>query len=90
MRCIDKTFTFAAMALKDSTERLYADIKRDFDKLSNIKEFGVQKYTTDWMLAKLGQQYYKSPKTIENIVFNRVTIVRSPQFDLFKSSSTAL
>jgi hypothetical protein len=60
------------MALRDETDRLYQDIKRDFVKLSNVKEFGVKKHTDDWILAKLGNKYYKAPKTIENVVFNRV------------------
>lgn len=60
------------MATRDLTDRLYQDIKRDFTKYANIKEFGVQKYTNDWILAKLGDLYYKAPKTVENIVFNRI------------------
>lgn len=59
------------MAARDLTDKLYTDIKRDFEKYSNIKEFGVQKYAMPWVFAKLGSKYYKSPKTIENIVFNR-------------------
>lgn len=61
------------MAVKDNTDRLYSDIRKDFLKYSAIKEFGVQKFTNDYILAKLGHVYYKSPKTIENIVFNRVS-----------------
>lgn len=60
------------MAVRNITDKLYADIKKDFDKLSSIKELGVKKFSTEYILAKLGNQYYKSPKTIENIVFNRV------------------
>lgn len=67
------------MASRDRTEQLYQDIKRDFSKFSNIKEFGVQKYTNDWILGKLGFKYYKAPKTIENIVFNRVQLTPSSQ-----------
>jgi|GEM_PF-503349 DNA repair protein RadC len=60
------------MAVRQITDKLYSDIKKDFDKLSSIKELGVKKFTTEFILAKLADQYYKSPKTIENIVFNRV------------------
>jgi hypothetical protein len=59
------------MAVRDLTDKLYNDIKRDFEKYSKVKEFGVQKYSLQWVFAKLGDKYYKSPKTIENIVFNR-------------------
>ena len=60
------------MAVRDLTDKLYNDIKRDFEKYSKVKEFGVQKYSLPWVFAKLGDKYYKSPKTIENIVFNRI------------------
>jgi hypothetical protein len=74
------------MIPRDTTDRLYQDIKKDFDKLSNVREFGVQKFTNDWILAKLAHQYYKQPKTIENIVFNRVQYHTS-QLALFMSQS---
>lgn len=62
---------------KKQTLRLYADVKRDFARLSEVKEFGVQKHTNAWILAYLGEKYYRSPKTIENIVFGRTTAVAS-------------
>lgn len=70
------------MAVRDLTEKLYQDIKQDFTKLCNVKEFGVQKYTNDWILAKLGDKYYKAPKTIENIVFSR-TQYHTSQLSMF-------
>ena len=60
------------MEVKDNTQRLYEDIKKEFLKLSDIKEYGVKKFTDDWILAKIGKQFYKAPKTVENIVFNRL------------------
>ena len=74
LRRIMKSFTFVHMAAKVITHKLYADIKKDFAKYSNIKEFGVQKFTNDWVFGFLGDKYYKSPKTIENVVFNRVAL----------------
>lgn len=62
------------MATKSETYRLYQDIKKEFDKLSAIKEYGVQKNSTEWILNHLAKQFYKSPKTIENIVFGRTYI----------------
>ena len=59
------------MEVKDVTARLYDDIKKEYFKLSEIKEFGVKKYTDSWIFGKLGLKYYKSPKTIENVVFSR-------------------
>lgn len=60
--------------LKIDTERLYKDIKKDFTMLSSVKEFGVKKFSLEYVLAKVANKYYKSPKTIENIVFNRVKV----------------
>jgi hypothetical protein len=74
------------MAVRDLTDKLYNDIKRDFEKYSNIKEFGVQKYSLAWVFGKLGDKYYKSPKTIENIVFNRTQHPTS-QLALFSSQA---
>lgn len=58
--------------MRTQTIRLHADIRADFEKLSNVYEFGVQKHSTAWILSFLANKYYKSAKTIENIVFNRV------------------
>lgn len=57
--------------MRTQTLRLHADIRADFEKLSNVREYGVQKHTTAWILNHLAEKYYKSAKTIENIVFNR-------------------
>lgn len=58
---------------RELTIRLHRDIKKDFDKLCSIKEFGVQKHTLEWILNTVAIKYYKSPKTIENIVFGRTS-----------------
>lgn len=68
---------------KSETQRLYSDIRRDFDKLSSIKEFGVLKYRNEWIFAKLGIKYYKSPRTIENIIFSVTLYGSMGQLDLF-------
>lgn len=74
------------MAVRQSTIRNHTDIKKEFDKLSNIREFGVRKYSMEFCINKLAQQFYKSPKTIENIVFNRTVtanISNNSQTSLF-------
>ena len=58
--------------MRIQTMRLHNDIRADFEKMSNVTEFGVQKHTTVWILNYLAKKYYRSAKTIENIVFNRV------------------
>lgn len=73
---------FCFMAMRPQTIKLHQDIKAEFNKLSNVREFGVQKHSIEWILNKVAEKFYKSPKTIENIVFNRVAIVESPQVKL--------
>lgn len=60
------------MAVREQTIRLHAAIKDDFDKLSNVKEYGVQKYTNEYIFNKIADKYFKSVRTVENIVFGRV------------------
>lgn len=60
------------MDFKDNTQRLYDAVKKDYFKLADVKEFGVKKFTDSWIFGKLANKFYKSPKTIENIVFSRV------------------
>ena len=62
------------MAAKATTIRLHNDIKKEFYRMSAIKEYGVQKFSIDYILNEIANKFYKSPKTIENIVFNRTTI----------------
>lgn len=71
------------MSAKISTIRMHNDIKKDFGKLSNVKEFGVAKFSNDYILNKIADKYYKSAKTIENIVFNRTAIAQTAQLTLF-------
>ena len=73
------------MAVKQNTVRLHEDIRKEFNKISNVREFGVQKFTLEYALAVVANKFYKSPKTVENIVFNRTSTahVTSAQGDLF-------
>lgn len=59
------------MAVREQTLRLHQAIRDEFDRLSNVKEYGVSKYTNQYILNKIADKYFKSAKTIENIVFNR-------------------
>lgn len=43
-------------------------VVKEFDRLKNIKDNGIQRYSYEWMLAKLAQQYYLSTFTIESII----------------------
>lgn len=59
---------------RELTKRQHIDIKKEFDKLCAIKEFGVQKHTTEWIINTVAVKFYKSPKTVENIVFGRTSV----------------
>ncbi|MEN5434109.1 hypothetical protein ABE545_10740 [Sphingobacterium faecium] len=59
---------------RPQTIRLHSDIRREFDRMNSIKEHGVTKYSTAYILNAVAVKFYKSPKTIENIVFNRTNI----------------
>lgn len=73
------------MAAKENTIRLHLDIKKEFDKLSQIKAHGVRKYSIDYILAELANKFYKSPVTIEKIVFNRTGLnYKTNQTNLFE------
>lgn len=63
--------------MRPQTLKQHQDIRKEFERLSNIKEFGVRKHTSEWIFNKLAQQFYKSPVTIEDIVFNRTKKTQS-------------
>lgn len=61
------------MIKKETTTRLHDDIKNDYEERSKVdKTFGVQKYTDAYIFRLLAVKYYKSWRTIEKIVYNRI------------------
>jgi len=56
---------------RESTERLYTSIRKEYEKLKNIKSHGVQRYSEVFIVSKLADKFFKSQKTIENIVYFR-------------------
>lgn len=58
---------------KTTTEEMYEDISADYRELSRPDpETGVQKLTDAHIFRILARKYYRSPKTIENILYGRV------------------
>lgn len=57
---------------KDSTLRFYSDVRREYSRLASVMELGQQKYSESYIIARLAFDFYKSEKTIENIVYGRV------------------
>lgn len=69
---MQQQLSFAPSVKKETTERLYTDIRRAYMKWLNKSKDGVRIYSDEYILAVVAKQFYKSPKTVENIVFNRV------------------
>lgn len=75
---------------RETTIRLHKDIKKEFTRLSNIKANGVKKFSVEYVLSTIAFNFYKSPKTIENIVFNRTTSIKSSTSVLSNKESEVL
>ena len=70
-----KYYIFAlveAKSKKECTNKMYEDVRHEYKKMSDIKCHGVSKYSHDYIVVVLANRFYRSPKTIENIIFNRV------------------
>lgn len=61
------------MAVQNELERKYEDVRNEFIKKRKIKQYGVQKFTDEWIYGYLGHKYYYSPKTVQDIVFYRTS-----------------
>ncbi len=58
--------------VREATLKLHAEIKTEFNKMLNIRAKNAQKFTTEYIINSVAEKYFKSPKTVENIVFNRI------------------
>jgi len=57
----------------DLIKRKREDIRNEFHNKWQTKTYqGVPIYSLAYIYMKLGEKYYLSPKTIENILFHRV------------------
>ncbi len=61
-----------AKCKKDSTQRFYETVRKDYHNLYNKRYKGKRVYTTEYICEKLADKYFRSSATIENIVWNRV------------------
>lgn len=57
---------------KPETTRFYADIKLEYKRLSSIKKDGIKLYSEEYIIASLSNKFYRSSRTIENILYNRI------------------
>jgi len=68
---------------KTLTSKKYQDIRLDYDKWLEKKFKGVQIYTDDYIYLQLSEKFYLAPRTIENIVYHRVSLVDKAQLTMF-------
>lgn len=61
-----------AKTKKARTQEMYEDIRKKYKEMSDVKFHGVSKWSHDYIVIVIANNFYKSPKTIENIIFNRV------------------
>ncbi len=57
---------------KDLIEQKYTDIRKEFDIWKNKTYNNIQKYSELFILIKISEKFYLSPRTIENIVYHRI------------------
>lgn len=58
---------------KKTTLAFYQAIRKDYAHMSGMDgKYGVRKYSDAYIFSILGEKYFRSPKTIENIVFHRI------------------
>ena len=60
--------------LKDNTQRMYEAVRADYKRLKSVQgKLGgravAQKYSEDFIIHQLADKYFKSIKTIENILY---------------------
>ncbi|MFY0714110.1 hypothetical protein J1D01_10565 [Seonamhaeicola sp. NFXS20] len=60
------------MAAKNTTNQFYAAVRKEHERLTKVTEYGVQKYSDEWIRRKLASVFFREVKTIEDIIFERV------------------
>jgi len=60
------------MAAKLKTNQFYDAVRKEHDRLISVKEYGVQKFSDEWIRRKLAAVFFREVKTIEDIIFERV------------------
>ena len=67
-----KSIPRAASVRKPQTDLFYKQIREDFTKMANVKKNGVRVASIEYIIATLATRYFRSTKTIEKIIYNRV------------------
>ena len=62
--------------MASETERKYQDIRNEYESKWLKKRYkGVLIHSPEYIYLKLGEKFYLSPKTIENILFYRTRLI---------------
>jgi len=56
---------------RKTTAELHEAIRAEHERLTNVKELGVQKYSNTWIRNKIAEKFFKSPVTIDNILWSK-------------------
>jgi len=60
---------------KSNTELFYAKVREEYAKRIGVKsKSGKRVFDEDYIFEVLGDMFFRSPKTIENIVYYRVSV----------------
>lgn len=72
-----------------NTQRKHNNIRARYKALKGIIEHGVQKHSTQWIIATLANEFYLSVGQIENIVWSKPA-PQGVNNDLFSATSGSL
>lgn len=61
-----------AKTIKPTTQQFYEAIKKEYFKMSAVKDNGIRVYSEEYILSKVAAKFFRSPRTVENIVYGRV------------------
>lgn len=59
-------------AKKQRTLAFYDAVKEEYRRLRSVQKLGVRLYSDEYIMAELSKKFFRAPRTIENILFNRV------------------
>lgn len=57
---------------RERTLQFYAQVREDYEKMAKVEKNGAPYYHPQQILITIALKHFRSPKTIENIVFYRV------------------
>lgn len=69
---MESLYLLCSMAAKLTTNQFYDAVRKEHERLTNVTEYGVQKYNDEWIRRKLASVFFREVKTIEDIIFQRV------------------